>query len=125
VENYPHTISLTRDVLDYAANDVRLLLVSAQESLINMLGDRLQSVQLASDIRTQMTAETDGARRICLDVANSYAYFAVTYYFLIVIWFSTTNHQQELEIPSLVITKMEKLFDDSGIECGQISITLL
>lgn len=63
---------LPRDVLQYAVDDVRLL-VGAHESLRQRLGGTWETIQLASDMRAQTAARNGGARHICFDVPNSYA----------------------------------------------------
>jgi hypothetical protein len=65
---------MASDVIDYAADDVRLL-IRCKEKLATVLGDwdSWHSVQLASDKRAAMASRNGGARQICFDAANSYA----------------------------------------------------
>ena len=63
---------LPPDVLQYAADDVRLLL-GTYEKLCKRLGRTWDAIQRASDLRARMAAGTGGARHICFDVPNSYA----------------------------------------------------
>jgi len=63
---------LPRDFLQYAVDDVRLLL-GAHDSLRKRLGTTWNAIQQASDIRARTAAASGGARHICFDVPNSYA----------------------------------------------------
>jgi hypothetical protein len=63
---------LPRDVLQYAVDDVRLLL-RAYNSLYWRLGDKWDWVQRASDLCARMAAASGGTRHICFDVQNAYA----------------------------------------------------
>eukprot|EP00908_Phaeocystis_cordata_P000460 Transcript_10487.p1 GENE.Transcript_10487~~Transcript_10487.p1 ORF type:complete len:831 (-),score=192.75 Transcript_10487:133-2262(-) len=63
---------LPRDVLEYAAMDVSLLL-GAYERLQELLGDQLSLVQRASDVRALHATSSGGRRRVCVDVSNQYA----------------------------------------------------
>ena len=63
---------LPRDVIEYAAWDVSILL-SAHARLVELLGDHLQSVSQASDTRARHAAASGGRRRVCVDVNSQYA----------------------------------------------------
>ena len=64
---------LPRDVIEYAAMDVTLLL-GAHTSLVEMLGaDQLNEVVLASGIRAEHAATSGGRRRVCVDVSSEHA----------------------------------------------------
>lgn len=64
---------LTRELVEYAALDVALLL-SIKDSLLGALApNELQNIQKASDIRAQHAATSGGRRRVCADLSNDYS----------------------------------------------------
>jgi stage III sporulation protein SpoIIIAA len=63
---------LTPDLVQYAADDVALLVGTAGE-LAKVLGlEQWSSVQRASDARASAAPETKGARQVCFDVSKMY-----------------------------------------------------
>lgn len=63
---------LPRDVLQYAVDDVQLL-VGAYDCLRERLGNQWEAIRRASDMRARMAAASGGERSICFDVPNAYA----------------------------------------------------
>jgi hypothetical protein len=63
---------LPRDVLQYAVDDVKLL-VGTYEKLHERLGNHWEAIQRASDMRARTAAASGGTRNVCFDVPNSYA----------------------------------------------------
>jgi hypothetical protein len=63
---------LPRDVLQYAVDDVKLL-VGAYEKLHERLGNHWEAIQRASDMRARTAAASGGKRNVCFDIPNSYA----------------------------------------------------
>lgn len=63
---------LPSDVIEYAAEDVKLLM-AVSKPLFEASWDKLQLVQQASDARASFAAKTGGARQVGFDVSKSYA----------------------------------------------------
>lgn len=63
---------LPRDVLQYAVDDVRLL-VDAYDRLRERLADNWDVIQRASDMRARMAAANGGSRHVCFDIQNAYS----------------------------------------------------
>jgi stage III sporulation protein SpoIIIAA len=64
---------LTRELVEYAALDVALLL-SIKDSLLGALApNELQDIQTASDIRAAYAVMSGGQRRVCADLSNDYS----------------------------------------------------